>query len=111
MIKRMIEGVQRSIRQMGFVVDGTGTASITSGSTQGTLVDNGTGDYTLTFSDVYERAPIVVVTPVTADVNCNIDAVSASAVSITCFDSTDGTTAKDADFHMIVMGYDAVEEL
>lgn len=96
---------------MAFRVDGTGTASIQSGSKDATLTDNGTGDYTLTFAQAFGMIPMVQVTAVTANIIANIAAVSTTAVQITTFQGTDGTTATDADFHVFVMGFDAAEEV
>lgn len=111
-MKRSVKSTQRLMRLMSAKVDGTGTAAL--GGTCAndmSLVDNGVGDYSLTFDAAFEQIPEVVVTPVTADVICKIEAVAKGSVQITCFDATDGTTAKDADFHVMVLGSDALELL
>jgi hypothetical protein len=98
------------MRLMAIHLDGTGTAALSQGSTQATLTDNGTGDYTLTFAQPLGRAPIVVASPLTADVIVQISAASASACTIKSFDATDGTTAKDADLHILIMGAEVADE-
>ena len=110
MLKRMVDSTQRGTRVEGFSVDGTATASIVIGSNRATLVDNSTGDYTLTFTDAFARVPLAFAQSLTDDVNISIAAKSATAINITCFDSTDGTTAKDADFDLLVWGFDIVDE-
>jgi hypothetical protein len=55
----------RTLYMKTFAVDGTGTAAITAGGELGTLVDNGTGDYTLTFTEPFAASPLTyAVTPV-----------------------------------------------
>lgn len=49
-----------------FKVDGTGTAAILSGGTQATLTDNGTGDYTLTFTPAFTSITCVNASPIAA---------------------------------------------
>ena len=91
-------------------VDGTGTASLLSGSKELTLTDNGTGDYTLALVQAFVQVPMVVATALTAATHVQIFAVSASSIQIKCF-AMDGTTAQDADFHIMIMGSDAAEEV
>ena len=90
-------------------VDGTGTAAMLEGGNEITLTDNGTGDYTLTFAQAFARVPTVVASPLTADAIIQIGTISASAVQILAFDATDGTTAKDVDFHAIIVGNDTAD--
>lgn len=104
-------GIRQSKAELiAFRVDGTGTASILEGKYHGTLTDNGTGDYTITFDRPFRRTPVVVVTPVTANVMPRIAAVSATAVQITFVDNDGTPTATDADFHMMVVGYFSATE-
>jgi hypothetical protein len=99
------------VHVIGSRVDGTGTAALLSGSRELTLTDNGTGDYTLTFAVPYKQVPVVVGLPVTAGVVLRIGAVSVSAVQILVFATADGTTATDADFHVMIMGSDVADEV
>jgi len=104
-----LRGTQRKARILALRVDGTGTAAIDEGSIDATLVDNGTGDYTLTFAAAYQRVPVCIAQTLTADSVIQVAAVSVTSVQINAFDATDGTTAKDVDFHLLVHGWDAAD--
>jgi len=108
---RELKGTQRLPRVLAFRIDGTGTASILEGAFDASLVDNGVGDYTLNFNTPFARVPVVSLSPIASagDVILCIKVVSASALQINAFDATDGTTAKDCDFHAIVHGFDSVD--
>lgn len=110
---RGVQNKQRNAHLIAARVDGTGTASILAGSRELTLTDNGTGDYTLTFATAFQRTPVVVASPIstTGDVILSIHSVSTTAVRILAWDGTDGTTAKDIDFHAMIMGFDAADEV
>lgn len=100
---RSVKSHQRLPKVMGFIVDGTGTASLGGmDASHATLTDNGTGDYTVTFSQPFARTPTVCVTPVTSGVDSWRVVVSGSAVQILTFDAV--PAAKDADFHLMVLG-------
>ena len=109
---REIKSTQRLARLIGLRVDGTGTASILAGGHDAVLTDTGTGDYLLTFVQPFARLPVVTISPIGAagDIVATIGTVSASAVQILGWDGTDGTTAKDMDFHVLVLGYDSADE-
>ncbi len=109
---REIKGTQRLPRVLAFRVTGTGTAVINEGNFDATLTDNGTGDYTLTFAKPFARTPVVMITPVGAagDIIATIDTVSTTAVIVNTWDATDGTTAKDGVFHVLVHGWDAADQ-
>jgi hypothetical protein len=106
---RSVKSTQRNPVILPFRVDGTGTASLLEGTTDATLTDNGTGDYTLTFAQAFGRTPIVTATPVTTGIHIEIKAVSTTAVQFNTFAVADGTTATDADFHAIVVGLDSAD--
>lgn len=106
---REIKGTQRLPRALSFRVDGTGTASILEGAFDATLVDNGTGDYTLTFAKPFVRVPVCsgnVVGSTAAIVN--IAVVSVTAVQVKIFDAAG--SAADADFHLSVLGWDSADQ-
>lgn len=91
--------------------DGTGTAAIViGGATNGAsfeLTDNGTGDYTVTFTKPFKRAPIVIPTTYGLS-NRSVQLAAAPSVSscnILGFDISG--TAADADFDLLVLGYDS----
>lgn len=99
---------QRKERKLSLTVDGTGTASITTGSGLATLVDNGTGDYTLTFAKPFTRTPTVQITTVTAATTGRA-VKSLTDVQVLTF-AMDGTTATDAEFDLTVTGWDSQDE-
>lgn len=109
-MKREITCTQRLASVIGARVTGTGTAAINAGSTELTLTDNGTGDYTLTFVKPFARVPIVTVGVLTSNAIHQISSVSATAVRILGFQGTDGTTAKDIVFHVMILGFDSADE-
>lgn len=105
---REIKATQRLPRQLAFKVTGTGTAAISIGQFDGTLADNGTGDYTITFAKPFARAPICVASCQTATCYAEIAASSSSSVQI--LTKSNANAATDAVFHLIVQGYDAADE-
>lgn len=109
-MRREVKSPQRQMRLMAFHVDGTGTAALTQGSTQAALTDNGVGDYSLVYSQSLGRAGMPVATPITADVVCIVSASTILGCTVKCFDATDGTTAKDADFYLHVIGAEVADE-
>ena len=87
----------------GFTVDGTGTAAITSGKFQGTLTDNGTGDYSVALKRKLGQSPIVLATATKATAAvANLVSASNSAVAIKTFDAAGA--AVDSAFDFIVIG-------
>lgn len=108
-MKRDIQGSQRLPRMLAFRVTGTGTAVVDEGTTDGTLVDNGTGDYTLTFVNPFTRVPAIAVTSLTTDVYPVIAGASATGVNVKTFQANDGTTATDGVFHALVLGWDTAD--
>lgn len=92
-----------------FRVDGTGTAAISEGKYHGTLTDNGTGDYTITFDRPFRRVPVVTVGLETAAVRHELSSISTTAVRIKTF-GYNNTTATDAKFHLIVVGFFSATE-
>lgn len=106
---KQLKGTQRKARVLALRVDGTGTAAILEGSIDATLVDNGTGDYTLTWAEAFSRMPVIVAQSLTADSVIQVVPTSGTSVQILGFDATDGTTAKDIDFHLIAHGWDTAD--
>ena len=94
---------------LAFSLTGTGTAALGEGKYDATLVDNGTGDYTLTFAKPFARTPVVTVSSKTASTNVKIHAVSKTAVQIKTF-AVDGTTAQDAVIDILVLGSDSADQ-
>ena len=99
---------QRGVRVLPLRVKGTGTAAIQEGTAHATLVDNGVGDWTLTFAKPFTRIPVVTIGSLNVGI-MKMMAVSATAVQIQGFE-VDGTTAKDHDFHLLVCGFDVADQ-
>jgi hypothetical protein len=88
-------------------IDGTGTANLSCGDTDATLTDNGTGDFTLTWTQPFARAPLVFVTGLDDRAQLK-SAPTSTAATIVTFD-TDGV-ASDAEVSVLVLGFDSADE-
>ena len=107
---RSTKSHQRRVRHLYFHVDGTGTAALTHGGQEGTLVDNGTGDYTVTLTsntNGHSRVLGLHATSITADIICT---ASISGDAITVLTTSDAGAATDADFYLMVVLSDAADE-
>lgn len=102
---REIKGTQLKPRLLAFKLTGSGTAALNEGAFDAALTDNGTGDYTLTFTKPFARAPIVSIVSMTEETNIKAHAVAAASIQIKTF-GVDGTTAKDAVLQIMVLGWD-----
>jgi len=103
---RSVRGRQRLAHLIAIKFDGTGTAAFVEGGNEMTFVDNGTGDYSFTFNQAFERIPLILALSKTAD-SILISANEAkTGFDILGFDATDGTTAKDVEFDILVWGWD-----
>ena len=99
------------MKMLHLIVDGTGTAAIREGEFDATLTDNGTGDYTITFNEVFVRKPIVVVTSATTGTYAHtVDAsntVSATRIKVL----SDAGVATDAVIHVMIIGALVADEI
>ena len=110
-MRRSIKSAQRKAKIIGLKLDGTGTAALGGmDSMQATLVDNGTGDYSITLDESFGSVPVVVATSITADTIIQVDALLAGSFDILCFVASDGVTAKDADVEIIILGEEPGEK-
>lgn len=110
---REVKSTQRLVRELCFKVTGTGTAAINQGSPDATLVDNGTGDYTLTFAKAGKRLLYAGVQPVAdaGDLAATLHTdTDNTRVRVKLWDMTDGTTAKDGVFYLKVSLSDTSDE-
>jgi hypothetical protein len=106
---RSIKSSQRLPRQLHFKVDGVSTSSILVGAFDGALTVNGTGDYTITFSQPFARVPFVAASIAGAAIGVAlVDSATATAVRVKTFDL--GASALDVELHLIVQGFDAADE-
>lgn len=105
---REIKGTQRLPRMLALKLTGTGTAVLGQGSTDASLVDNGAGDYSLTWNKPFARVPVVIAQSLTADVITQVTP-SKTGCAVKAF-ASDGTTAKDAVLDILVLGWDAEDQ-
>ena len=83
-----------------FKVQGTGTAAVTIGGLRASLVDNGTGNYTLTFNDPAHN-PSTTYIPNVVGTTCAVACVAPSgnnALNVRTYNSSG--TLVDADFYL-----------
>lgn len=104
--RKPILNSQRKPRLMGFNITGTGTAAL-SFDGGGSLTDNGTGDYSITFDKAFTRPPIVVVTG-NASRACVQATPTTSACRVLTFNAAH--SAADALCSVLVLGYDSPDE-
>lgn len=107
-MKRSIKGSQRLPRLIAFEVDGTGTAAIGEGASEAALTDNGTGDWTLTFTVPFLRAPVVTSGCKTATGYVELSVISTTAVRVLGKKTTDNS-ALDVKFQLHVLGWDTAD--
>lgn len=97
---RSLKSTQRQTRLLAFRITGTGTAAINQGDLDATLVDNGAGDYTLTFVQPGQRV-------LTAVASSETDGLYATAIATTSTLriklKTDAGVATDGICHAIVI--------
>jgi hypothetical protein len=93
---------------MHFYVNGTGTASITVGAQLGTLTDNGTGDYTITFTYPGARLLAVCFSSITKVYHQLHSSTGKTLVRVLTFN--DAGSATDADFYLEVTVSDSAYE-
>lgn len=102
----VVESPQRKMVVLSVKKRGLGTPTL-SGSCANmfTITDNGVGDYTLVLKSAYVFAniPEVVVGMKTAVACHTVGTVTISDIPIKTF-AMDGTTAKEADFDVLVIG-------
>jgi len=98
------------MRILSLKVTGTGTAALSGTCANNfTLVDNGTGDYTISPTIPFARVPEAVATAVTDNIYMKIGTVTASAIQILSENLSGAAT--DAVFHVIVLGSDSADQI
>lgn len=104
-----ISSAQLKVRQLAFSVDGsagTPAASGLDGFQVSSVVDNGTGDYTIILANPFGLAPQVlgIVATSTGVHSIEVTAKDIDRVTVNFFDETN--TAIDADFDIALLGTD-----
>jgi uncharacterized NAD(P)/FAD-binding protein YdhS len=106
-MRRSIQSSQRKVRQLAFVVSADGTTVTGLDKNQVSVADTGTGVKTVTLDEAFASADYcVLVTTVTADTHAEVSITDAQTFVVNTFDATDGTSAKDAICHILVIGSD-----
>ena len=109
-MRRSIKSAQRSVRIVSFTVSADGATVSGLDAAQVTVADTGTGVKTVTLSEGFASADYQVqVTTGTADTLAQAAITSVTSFAVSSFDSTDGTTAKDAICYITVIGSDTSE--
>lgn len=102
-LRRSIKIPQAQPRMEAFRITGTGTAVLAVGASDGTLTDNGTGDYTITFKEAFAREPIVLVTGKDGRAQC-LAAATTTTCRVGSFNASNA--ALDDVLDVIVIGFD-----
>ncbi len=109
--------VQRLVRMIPFRIDGGdvagGTATtngILEGTFHATVTENSSGNYTFTFNQPFARKPVVMLTTFTDVTTLRLVDVTTSTVQVEQVDADQTTPVADGDFHMLVVGFDSVDQ-
>lgn len=106
---RDIKHPQRGMRVLSLQKSGLGTPALSAdGKFDGTIVDNGVGDYTISFELPFVRVPMCMVQSKTSATVARCVAAVGS-VQVLCF-AMDGTTPAEADFDLLVLGSDVADQ-
>ena len=110
-MKRSIKSNQRLTEILTFIVSADGTTVSGLDKNQVSVADTGTGVKTCTIPAMTSADYSVIVTTATADSVAQVSITNLTTFVVNTFDSTDGTTAKDAVCHILVMGSKTAERV
>jgi hypothetical protein len=102
-MKRSIQSNQRKVEVVSIIVSADGTTVSGLDANKVSVADTGTGVKTITLDEPLQDAACLVTTA-TADSVAQVSVTSDSVYVVNTFDSTDGTTAKDAICHIMIIG-------
>ena len=110
-MKRSVKSNQRGVKILSFVANAAGTALTGLDALKVTMTDTGTGVKTIELGEngFASADYCVVVTTATADTVAQVSITDANTFVVNTFDSTDGTTAKDAICHIVAIGSDVTD--
>jgi len=112
-MKRSIESGQRKVKVICLVANAAGTAltGLDASNPDISMTDTGTGVKTIELgaSGFASADMCVSVTTATADSVAQVAVTDANTIVVSTFDSTDGTTAKDAICHIMIIGSDVTD--
>jgi hypothetical protein len=106
-MRAALEATQRLPRIEFFYSSAT---AITEGTRRGTFTDNGTGDFTFTFTDPFGRTPVAVATPMhaTSKLFATVKAISTTAVRVIVHDDA-GNATDPTGLTVMVVGSDSAD--
>lgn len=107
-MQRSIKSEQRKVKLVSITVSADGTAVTGLDANKVTVADTSTGVKTITLDAPLADA-CCVVTTATADSVAQCAVTSDSVYVVNTFDSTDGTTAKDAICHILIIGSEVAD--
>ena len=108
-MKRSVKSNQRGVELLTFIVSADGTTVTGLDKNQVSVADTGTGVKTCTIPAQTSGDYSVIVTTATADSVAQVSITNSTTFVVNTFDSTDGTTAKDAVCHILVIGSQIAE--
>lgn len=113
-----VKSVQRKVRTIPLRIDGGDVAGgtdtkngILEGKEHCTITENSSGDYTVTFTEPFQRTPVVLLTSATDVSTVWLKAVSATSFRVEQVGADQTTPLADGDWHAIVFGFDAVDQI
>lgn len=106
---RSIKSNQRKVRELYFRIDGS-VPSLTIGNGEGTLVENSSGNYTITFTRPFKRILNGQVTVNTDVSTVRIVSLSTTAINVEQVGADATTPLADGDLYLTVTGSDTDEE-
>jgi len=114
---RDLRTVQREARVIFVTIDGSAVAGGTL-TTDGVLVgsphvkvtETGNGAYTITLNEPGSRACFAMVSPITDNSVFYVGECLASTVKITQETASTGAALADADFNVMIVAFDSLEE-
>jgi hypothetical protein len=111
-MKRPVESAQRKMRVIAFIASADGQTLSGPGKLEVSMTDTGTGVKTINLDRPFGASTqyVVNVTTATADTVAQVSITDADTFVINTFDCTDGTTAKDAICHVLVIGSDIADQ-
>lgn len=114
---REMKTTQRLCRVIGISIDGSAvaggtltTTGILEGGQHCKVTENSAGNYTITFNTPFARLPIVAAATFSDVSTLRIVAKTAATVQIEQVGADQTTPLGDADFDLIVMGFDSADQ-
>lgn len=108
---RSIKTAQLKLRELNIKLNGTLATPTVTGFDQyqvSSVVDLGVGNYTVIFSNPFERAcQLGGVASLTADIDVQVTAVAFDRITVKCMDAATGLAATEADLFLCIKGSDS----